>query len=165
MDKRQLLFVTHCTENMTEGVSYAIELAKAMDEDITILLVRKRADLGSKFEELMSAVTFAEAGLCDAAKKIVSDEVPSQEMAPVLDKCRHEGVRVSVHTSPLDVLSGIRTFLKKQGGVDRIVLSPAVTAAGAITAKDMMRLVRSISRQVVTMARQPFTFAGGAEKA
>ncbi len=171
MEKRQLLFVTHRSEDMTEGVSYAIELAKTMGEDITILFVQKRTGLGSKFEDLMSAVTFAEAGEQDTAKEIAAesprcpDEVPRQELIPVFDKCLHEGVHVTIHTSPLDALSGIRTFLKKQWGIDKIVLSPAVTTAGAISSKDMKRLARAISRPVVTMARQSFAAAGGDERA
>jgi len=40
MGKRQLLFVTYGDENLEEGASYAIELAKAMYENITLLLVR-----------------------------------------------------------------------------------------------------------------------------
>ncbi len=171
MEKRQLLFVTHRNEHMTEGVSYAIELAKAMNEDILILFVQKPANLNEKFEGLMSAVAFAEAGDHDTAKKIAGegpqclDEVPNQDLVRVFDTCLHEGVRVNVHTSPFDALSGIRNFIKKQGGIDKIVLSPAVTKAGAITARDMTRLARSISRPVVTMARQPLAVAGGAEQA
>ncbi len=160
MEKRQLLFVTHHNENMTEGVSYAIELAKAMDEDITILVVQKRTDLNNKFENLMTAATFAESGEHHTAKQIVSegprcpDAFPHEELVTVFSKCRQEGVHVNVHTSSLDVMSGIRTFIKKQWGIDKVVLSPAITTAGDITSKDMKRLVRQISRPVVTMARQ-----------
>jgi hypothetical protein len=62
MGRRQLLLVTHYDENITVGVSYAIELAKSMDEDIMILLVQKRINLNGKFENLMTASTFGEAG-------------------------------------------------------------------------------------------------------
>ena len=43
MGKRQLLFVTYRDENLEEGVSYAIELAKAMYEDIALLFVQKQS--------------------------------------------------------------------------------------------------------------------------
>lgn len=171
MEKRQLLFVMHRNENKTEGVSYVIELAKAMDEDIMILFVQKRNNLDGKFENLMTAVTFAEAGEHNTAKQIVSeglrslDEVSHEELVPVFKKCLQEGVQVTVHTSPLDAISGIRTFLKEHWGIDRVVLSPAITAAGNITLRDVKRLVRTISRPVVTMARQPFAVTSGTENA
>ncbi len=166
MEKRQLLFVTFRDKNITEGVSYAVELAKAMDEDIMILFVQRRTDRNAKFEDLMTAVAFAEAGEQDAAKQILSDprsqaEDFDPELAPLFHKCRQEGVQATVHTSPLEALSGIRAFIKKQWGIDRVVLSPAITMAGEIRSKDMTRLVRSISRPVVTMARQPLAVASG----
>ncbi len=171
MEKRQLLFVTHLVENMTEGVSYAIELAKAMDEDIMILFVQKRKSLGAKFEDLMSAVAFAEAGEHRTAETIGAETrqypggAPNHELVNVLDKCLHEGVRVTVHTSPQDVLSGVRTFLKERRDINKVLLSPAVIDAGNFSSKEMNRLVRAISRPVVTMARQPLAIAGGAEQA
>ncbi len=167
MGKRQLLFVTHRNENITEGISYAIDLAKAMDEDIMILFVQRQTSLNSKFERMMTAVTFAEAGEHDAAKQIESksprclDEVSNEELVAVFNKCLHEGVNVTVHTSPLDALSGIRTFLKEQWGIDKVVLSPAISTAGNISSRDMKKLVQKISRPVVTMARQAFAVAGG----
>ncbi len=172
MGKRQLLFVTHRNENITEGVSYAIELAKAMDEDIMILFVQKRTNpnLSSEFENLMAAVTFAEAGEHDTAKQIVSEsprcleEVSNDELVTVFNECIREGVQVTVHTSPLDAISGIRILLKEQWGIDKVVLSPAITA-GNISSRDMKRLVRKISRPVVTMARQSFAITSGTEKA
>ncbi len=170
MEKRRLLFVTHRDEHMTEGVSYAIELAKAMDENIMILFVQKRPDVNSTLDNLMTAVTFDEAGKHRIARQIVRPgtrprlhEASDQELAAVVTTCVREGIRASVHTSPLGALAGVRTFLKKQSGIDKVVLSPAITRADDISSKDIMRLVRMISRPVVTMARQPAAVAGGLE--
>ena len=72
MGKRQLLFVTYRDENLEEGVSYAIELAKAMYEDITLLFVQKQSSLMDKLGNLMTAVSFAEAGEHDTARQIMT---------------------------------------------------------------------------------------------
>ncbi len=98
MGKRQLLFVTYRDENLEEGVSYAIELAKAMYEDITLLLVQKKANLIQKFETLMTAVTFAEAGEHDTAREIMSGspeaaERSKKKLDELMDKCGKEGIK------------------------------------------------------------------------
>jgi ribosomal protein L31E len=54
----------------------------------------------------------------------------------------------------LDAISGIRKFLKEHTGIDKVVLSPAITEAGNVTSKDLNRLVRTASRPIVTMTRQ-----------
>ncbi len=160
MNKRQLLFVTHRDDNLTEGVAYAIELAKAMDEDIILLFVQKRSNLNSKLENLMTAVTFAEAGEHDTARQVATedsrcaDEVCDNEVNDIVKKCHQEGIHVSVHTSALDAIAGIRFILKEYWGIDKVVLSPAITAAGNLSAKEMSRLVRTASRPIVTMTRQ-----------
>lgn len=159
MGKRQLLFVTYGDENLEEGVSYAIELAKAMFEDITLLLVQKKNTLMDKFENLMTAVTFAESGEHDTARQVMAGgsqgvEGYERELSSVLEKCGREGISVNVHTSELDAVSGIRTFLRDHSGIDKVVLSPVVTEAGNVTTKDLNRLVRTASRPIVTMTRQ-----------
>ena len=169
MEKRQLLFVTHRDDNLAEGVSYAIELAKAMDEDIMLLFVQKQSNLIGKLENLMTAVAFAEAGEHNTARQIAAEdsrggeEVYNKELDAVVKKCLHEGIHVSVHTSALDALSGIRNFLKEHWAIDKVVLSPAITAAGNVTSKDMSRLVRTVSRPIVTMTRQACAVACGKE--
>ena len=73
MGKRQLLFVTYRDENLEEGVSYAIELAKAMYEDITLLFVQKQSSLMDKLGNMMTAVSFAEAvkaAVAEASKTV-----------------------------------------------------------------------------------------------
>lgn len=72
MGKRQLLFVTYRDENIEEGGMYAIELAKAMYEDITLLLVEKRDSILNKLGNMMTAASFAEAGEQETAREILS---------------------------------------------------------------------------------------------
>ena len=170
MGKRQVLFVTHRDDNLAEGVSYAIELAKAMNEDIMLLFVQKRSNHIGKLENLMTAVTFAEAGEHTTARQIATEdsrgaeEVCDKELAAVVEKCLREGIHTSVHTSPLDAISGTRKLLREYRDIDKVVLSPAITAAENITSKDMSRLVRIASRPVVTMTRQACAVACGKEK-
>ncbi len=159
MGKRQLLFVTYRDENLEEGVSYAIELAKAMYEDITLLLVQKKSNLLDKFETLMTAVTFAEAGEHDTARQIMAGSPDAAErskklLAKLAEKCAKEGITVRVQDSDLDAVAGIRAYLKEHTGIDKVVLSPVITEAGNVTAKDLNRLVRTSSRPIVTMTRQ-----------
>jgi len=160
MGKRQLLFVTYRDENLEEGVSYAVELAKAMYEDITLLLVQKKRNLIDKFETLMTAVTFAEAGEHDTARQIMAGSAPeaAERSRKLVEKlvaaCAEEGITVKVQDTDLDAVSGIRTYLKSHAGIDKVVLSPLITESGNVTAKDLNRLVRTASRPIVTMTRQ-----------
>jgi hypothetical protein len=160
MGKRQLLFVTYRDENLEEGDSYAIELAKAMYEDITLLLVQKRTNLMDKLGNLMTAVTFAEADEHDTAREIMSSaskatmEQHEQVIAGLVEKCRKEGIQVVVHDTNEDTVTGIRVFLKNHAGIDKVVLSPAVTGSDNVSARDLSRLVRTASRPIVTMTKQ-----------
>src|ERR1700690_4212104 len=130
MGKRQLLFVTYRDENLEEGVSYAIELAKAMYEDITLLFVQKQSSLMDKLGNMMTAVSFAEAGEHDTAQQIMTSQVVKgvyeKEVETVVRKCLNEGIQANVHATSLDAISGIRKFLKEHAGIDKVVLSPAI---------------------------------------
>ena len=165
MGKRELLFVTYRDEKLEEGISYAIELAKAMYEDMALLFVKKQGNLMEKIENLMAAAAFAEADEHDTARQIMSEgsegmeEVCKKEIDAVMTKCVQEGIHVNVYASSLDAISGIRKFLKEHAGIDKVVLSPAITEAGNVTAKDLSRLVRTASRPIVTMTRQACTVA------
>jgi hypothetical protein len=160
MGKRQLLFVTYGDENLEEGVSYVIELAKAMYEDITLLLVRKKSGVMEKLGDLMTAVSFAEEGQHDTARQIMaggsadSRQVYEKKLAGFVERCSRENILARVQKTELDAVSGIRSFLKNNAGIDKVVLSPAITETGNVTAKDLNRLVRTASRPIVTMTKQ-----------
>jgi hypothetical protein len=163
MGKRQLLFVTYGDENLEEGVSYAVELAKAMYEDITLLLVQKKNNLIEKLGDLMTAVSFAEADEHETARQIMAGGSGNgqarleRKLVELTERCKREGVQVSVQHTGLDAVSGIRAYLRDHTGIDKVVLGPAVTEAGNVTAKDLNRLVRTASRPIVTMTRQACT--------
>jgi hypothetical protein len=160
MGKRQLLFVTYFNENLEDGVSYVIELAKATYEDIMLLFVQKRNRITSGFENLMTAVSFAEAGEHDTARQILGEGSPGiqkiyeEELHAIVKKCLREGIQAKVYSTELDMISGIRKFIKEHEGIDKVVLSPAIIQAGNLSSKDLNRLVRTTSRPVVTMTRQ-----------
>lgn len=160
MHKRQLLFVTYRDEHIDEGISYAIELAKAMLEDIVVLLVQKKETLKEQFDTLMTSVTFAEAGEQETARRIATGTerdlpaiVKSKVTEMVLQSSK-TGVHLEVQDTDKDVLSGIRSYLRDAGNVDKVVLSPAVTESEMLTTRDLNRLVRTASRPIVTMTRQ-----------
>ena len=143
-------------EDFDEGLSYAVDLAKAMNEDLTILMAKKRS-LMRRFEDLMTAVTFAEAGEHETAQQILSDKMGLQsknKLNQFLEKCQNEGIATQVYTVDLDALSAIKDFLKEKNTVDMVLLSPSVIENGNITSRDLQRLVRTASRPIVTMARQ-----------
>ncbi len=159
--KKQLLFVTYPNEGMDEGLSYAVDLAQTMNEGITVLLVKKDK-LMKKFEDMMSAVAFAEENDQDTAREFVSEPVEAgvaDNLRTIREKCREVGVKVNIHTASMDTVSAVKDFMKNTSGIDMILLSPSVTGEGNLTGGELKRLVRTSSRPVVTMSRQAIATA------
>lgn len=160
MNKQQLLFVTYQDEHLDEGISYAIELAKAMVEDIAVLLVRKKNNLNERFEDLMTGVSFAEAGEHDAARQFMKGgqrDLPAPldgKITEMIVASSRAGVHMEVQNTDKNILAGIRSFLRGNTAVDKVVLSPAVTESEVLTTRELNRLVRTASRPIVTMTRQ-----------
>ncbi|MBI5049596.1 MAG: hypothetical protein HZC11_01655 [Nitrospirae bacterium] len=154
--KKQLLFVTCQNDSPDEGLSYAIDLAKTLDEGITILLVKLRK-FRQRLEDIMAAVAFAEAGEHETARKIASvgEEDGSEETISILlEKCKNSGVDVGVHTVSDDLVSAISNFFKKKRTIDMVILSPSVMRNENLSARELKRLVRTTLRPVVTIAKQ-----------
>ncbi len=160
MQKRQLLFVTYLDEHLDEGISYAIELARALVEDISLLLVQKKDTVRTKVENMMAGIAFAEEGEHETARTLVADR--SNEVPPDMDGKITEmvvasakaGIQLKASTTDKDVVPGIRSFLKEHDSIDKVILSPAVTENEMLTTRDLNRLVRTASRPIVTMTRQ-----------
>lgn len=156
--QKQLLFVTYRNEEMDEGLSYAVDLAKTMDEGITVLLVNRKSMM-QRIEDAMAAVAFAEENEPDTAREIINKGAKDEGHADagvhtLLDSCRNLGVNVTVHAVTEDAVTAVKDYLKERNGVDMVLLSPSITTKGNLSARELQRLVKTASRPVVTMARQ-----------
>lgn len=158
--RKQLLFVTYESEDLDEGLNYAIDLAKTMDRDISILIASNKKTFRERFDDLMTAVTFAEAGEHEAARQVMaaagkdSAETMDEKVGHLAERCRMSGIDVNIHSAAMDILSAVKDFLKQTTGIDMVLLGPSVTDSGNVSARELNKLVRTASRPVVTMARQ-----------
>lgn len=158
MREKQLLFVTYHDENPDEGLSYALDLAKTMNDGIEILMIYKRKVL-EKFEDMMTAITFAESDMHKTAKEMIradfeeNDEDYEKKVALLEERCRKSGIGVSISTSATDAVSAIKNILRQNSRIDMVLLSPSITNSGNVNAKVINKLVKTASRPVVTMAK------------
>jgi hypothetical protein len=153
MRRKQLLFVAYYDENFGEVLPYALNLAKMLNEGITILLIYKRK-ITERFEKLMTAITFAEAGEEKTARQLMKEKIVKDEkIVSLLNKFTQKDVNVDVCTEKADVLSAIKTFFRQKITVDMVLLSPCVTDNANMKTRELKRLVKTISRPIVTMAK------------
>ena len=152
--KRKLLFVTSRDSDFDQDLSYALDLAKMTGRGMAILIVKKR-NLTDKFEKMMTAVTFAEAGEHDTASEIMNQRDEKDEVARMLEeRCLASGMATAVYSAMRDATVSLKDFLKNDTGVVMVLLSPSVAGNGAISPKELKRLVRMAALPVVTMVKQ-----------
>jgi len=155
--RRNLLFVTYPDGDIDEGLSYALDLAKMTDKGMAVLLVNKKK-FSRKFEDIVSAVAFAEENEPEAARQIMQSSGQDHDMESVIEKkCKTSGVATAIHTAFQDAASSLRDYLKQNSSIDMVLLSPNITESGNISSRELNRLVRTASRPIVTMVKQPQT--------
>ncbi|KAF0146083.1 MAG: hypothetical protein FD156_451 [Nitrospirae bacterium] len=158
--RKNLLFVTYQDEDSEAGFGYAIDLATMMKKGLSVLLLNKKG-LWQKFDNLMTAITFAEAGEHEIAREILSEDGSEKKgfrerIASFTERCSKSNVDVSIHTAETDVVSAVKDLLTQKMGIDMVLLSPSVTNNGHVSSKELNRLVKTASRPVVTMARNVY---------
>ncbi|MBI5213009.1 MAG: hypothetical protein HY957_06510 [Nitrospirae bacterium] len=156
MGKKRLLFVTYHDENVEAGLSYAVDLAKTMNEDISVLMLFRRKAM-ERFEDYMTAVAFAEEGEFNTARELIGEDLKrknescEEKSDLLMERCRKSGVAADVNTAATDVVSAIRNILRQNTKIDMVLLSPSITHDSNIT--ELNRLVKTASRPIVTMAK------------
>lgn len=152
--KGKLLFVSYRDGEFGHDLSYALDLAKMTEKGIAILIVNRKR-LVDKFEDIMTGVTFAEAGEHDMAIKMMTPEAEDGLKSLLEKKCHESGIAASVYSAMHDAVPSLKDFLKKNKTVDMILLSPSITEDVALSPKELKRLMlQTSSRPIVTMTRQ-----------
>jgi hypothetical protein len=153
--KKQILFVTNQNDDIEDAFSYSVDLAKAMDEMIMVLIV-SRKKLLDKFSDVMAAVSFAEADDHKTSRDILAEGNAQNSVRDCLKKFKDAGVSIKVLKSTKGALPAVTDLLEQNNNVDMVLLSPGITSNGEVTAKELQRLVRTASRRIVTMARNAY---------
>ncbi|MBF0558119.1 MAG: hypothetical protein HQL08_05015 [Nitrospirae bacterium] len=158
MKVRELLFVTFHDEDFEEGLSYAADLAKVMNNSISLLMIYKRKVM-EKFGDMMSVVTFAEANEHKTAREMIKEDYERRnesyeaQLNMLVAKCRQAGIHVDISMAAGDAVSAIKNLLRQNSNIEMVLLSPSITKDNRITVKDLNRLVKTASRPIVTMAK------------
>jgi hypothetical protein len=154
--KRNILFVTDQGDDTDGGLSYAFDLARMMDKGIAVLLLRK-SRLMNRFETMMSAVTFAEAGEHDTAREIMAEgagkaAAPANGLPRTIEEaCAGSGLPTQISSGTGDMVTAVGSYLKTNRNVEMVLLSPSITEEGVT--RDFKRLLSTVSRPIVTLAR------------
>lgn len=161
MKMRELLFVTYHDESFEEGLSYAIDLAKVMNDAISLLMIYKRKVM-EKVGDMMTVVAFDEANELKTAREMIKEDYErknesyEERLKQLMEKCRQAGVPVDISTAAADAVSAIKNLLRQNTNIDMVLLSPNITRDKHISVKDLNRLVKTASRPIVTMAKNGF---------
>lgn len=153
------MLVVYHDEEIEDSLPYTLELARIMNLALLILMIYRRKVM-ERFEDYMVATTFAEAGEFKTARELIIDDLKvkgleyEERLKLIKERCWSHGVEFAgVSSAKGDVVSAIKNLVKDNSYIDMVLLSPSVTYDGHISAKDLQRLVKSLSRPIVTMAK------------
>ena len=152
--KEKILFVTKGGENTDEGFSYVLELAKALNSGIAVLVVYPRQMMTS-FEDVMSAAAFAEAGDFQTVRTLMEEqetelkESEEKKIKEMKVKAAEISVGLIYKTVSGDVASAITDYLKERTGIEMVLLSPNLSKERKIL--DIRKLLKNISKPIVNI--------------
>jgi len=154
--KEKLLFVTKGGENCDEGFPYVIDLAKALNAGVALLMVYPSRMMNT-YEDVMAAVAFAEAGELGTVRELMQaqekeiKEVADKKIGELTDKCRENLVELIYKIAIGDTITVIKDFLKDKASIEIVLLSPSLS--GDKKNIDLKKLIKNISKPIVTITK------------
>jgi hypothetical protein len=152
--KERILFVTRGGENTGEGFPYALELARALNCGITVLVIYQKQVL-MRLEDLMSAAAFAQGGDFHTADNLLSE--PEKELSKDTERKISEMAAGAGHmplgfahkTLITDIRAAITDYLQERPAIEMVLLSPNLSRGKKLF--DMKRLLRNIPKPIVNI--------------
>ena len=152
--KEKLLFVTKGGEDCDKGFSYVLELARALNAGVAVLMVYSKRVVES-LEDVMAAATFAEAGdietmrelMCGQEKEI--KETAEKKINEFSEKCRNADIDFSSEVKTGEAIQIIKDFLKSKPGIDMVLLSPNLSGDKKLL--DIRKMLKNITKPIVTI--------------
>jgi hypothetical protein len=156
MAKEKLLFVTKGGEDCDQGFTYIFELAKTLNAGVAMLMVYDRK-MKESYEDVMSAVVFAEAGDVETVRELMQSQEKSikknaeKKIAEMNEKCRENSVPFTYQIVEGDAITAIKNFVKVRPEIDMVLLSPnlSVRKQGI----NLKKLIKNITKPVVTISK------------
>ncbi|MDO9027778.1 MAG: hypothetical protein Q7U68_02830 [Candidatus Roizmanbacteria bacterium] len=155
--QEKLLFVTKGGMNSDDGFSYVLELAKALNTGISVLMVYGRQVI-STYEDVMAAVAFAEAGDLKTVREFMNKqereikEVEAEKIKELTEKCREVSLDLTYQVETGDTISLIKDFLGKMPNTKMVLISPNISGDKKLL--DIKQLLKNITKPIVTITRQ-----------
>lgn len=152
--KEKLLFVTRGGEDCDKGFSYVLELAKAMNAGVAVLMVYSKRAMES-FEDVMAAAAFAEAGDIETMRELMRGQekeikqTAEKKINEFSGKCRDANIDFSSEVKAGEAIQVIKDFLKNKPGIDMILLSPSLSGDKKLL--DIRKMLKNITKPIVTM--------------
>ncbi len=155
--RRQIMFVTYLTDGFQKAFAYGTELATMMKKDIAILIISRGKNTTGTDENCMTEVAFTGSGENEITREFIPDNEKqdfTEEINYLWERCSETDIKLSIHRSALDIVTAINSFVRQERGIDIILIGSTITGNGTITAKELKRLVRTVSRPVVTIGEE-----------
>ncbi len=155
--KEKLLYVTKGGgSGVDEGFPYVVGLAKTLNAAIAVLMVHEKKT-AQTYEDLMAAVAFAEAGDHETARRLMEREqremtdAEANRVSALKERCGEASVEMTYGTTEGTLTDAISGFLKAKPSIEMVLISPGFSSSEGL--RELKRLLKKISRPVVTIAR------------
>jgi hypothetical protein len=150
--KERLLFITKGGEHNDDGFSYVLELAKALNKGIAVVMVYKEKMMQ---EDVMAAVAFAEAGDLKTVEELMNGqekaikEAEQRRIKELTERARETSIDITCDVAVRDVAGAIKDFLKDRPNIEMVLLSPNLSEDMGF--KAVKKLLKNISKPIVTI--------------
>ncbi len=154
--KEKLLFVTKGGASIDDGFSYVLDLAKTLNAGISVLMVQGKKAMQT-YEDVMAAVAFAEAGEHQTVREMMNaqmeemEEAEARKIGELTERCRESSIAITCNHATGEVTEVVEEFIKSKPGIEMVFLSPSLSKAKGV--RDIKKLLKRISRPIVTLAR------------